>query len=140
MASPMPIARVWLRAGGPRRRMAAMEMPKPSAAHQRLHVLVGEWSGEETLSPSPWGPGGTATGRSTCRLDLDGFFVVQDYVEEKDGQVSYRGHGVFGYDAQSGEYAWYWVDSMGFVPAAPSRGSWEGDTLTFTSSSPHGQG
>ncbi len=29
---------------------------------------------------------------------------------------------------------------MGFVPAAPSRGQWVGDTLTPHSSSPMGQG
>jgi hypothetical protein len=117
-----------------------MDMPRPTAAHERLHVLVGEWFGHETLSPSPWGPGGEALGRSTCRLAMDGFFVVQDYEEEKDGKVVFRGHGVYGYDAQADQYAWYWVDSMGSVPAAPSRGSWEGDVLTFRSKGPHGEG
>jgi hypothetical protein len=55
-----------------------MEMPKPTEEHRRLHAFLGEWEGEEKLSPSPWGPGATALGRSTCRLDLDGFFVIQD--------------------------------------------------------------
>jgi hypothetical protein len=117
-----------------------MEMPKPSEEHRRLALLEGTWSGPETLSPSPWGPGGAAVGRSTCRMDLDGFFLIQDYVEEKDGRVVFRGHGVFGYDAQAKEYCWLWVDSMGFFPAAPSRGTWQGDTLTFHSTSPQGQG
>jgi hypothetical protein len=45
---------------------------------RRLHAFWGEWEGEEKLAPSPWGPGGTALGRSTCRLELDGFFVIQD--------------------------------------------------------------
>jgi hypothetical protein len=117
-----------------------MEMPKPTEEHRRLHVLAGEWAGDEILSPSPWGPGGPAVGHYTYRVDLDGFWVVQDYYEEKDGRVVFRGHGLFGYDAQTKEYCWYWVDSMGFVPAAPSRGRWEGDTLLFTSHSPQGQG
>jgi hypothetical protein len=117
-----------------------VEMPKPTDEHRRLHVLAGDWVGEEKLSPSPWGPGGSAIGRSKIRIDLEGFFVVQDYVEEKDGQTVFRGHGVFGYDAQAKEYCWFWVDSMGFVPAAPSRGRWEGDTLTFRSVSPQGEG
>lgn len=117
-----------------------MEMPKPTDEHRRLHVLVGEWSGEETLSPSPWGPGGSAIGRATFRLGLDGFFVIQDYEEEKDGRISFRGHGLFGYDAQANEFCWYWVDSMGFVPPGPSRGQWEGDTLTFRVKSPAGEG
>jgi len=117
-----------------------MEMPKPTEEHRRLHALVGDWAGEEKLSPSPWGPGGAAMGRSKCRLDLEGFYVIQDYVEEKDGKVVFAGHGIFGYDAQSKQYCWYWIDSMGYVPAAPSHGQWEGDTLTFHSKSPQGQG
>lgn len=117
-----------------------MEMRKPTEEHRRLYILAGEWVGEEKLSPSPWGPGGNATGRSSYRVEVDGFYVIQDYVEEKDGQVVFRGHGIFGFDAQAGEYCWYWVDSMGFVPAGPSRGQWEGDTLTFRSISPQGQG
>jgi hypothetical protein len=117
-----------------------MEMPKPTEEHRKLHVLAGDWVGDEKLSPSPWGPGGPAVGRYRGRVDMDGFFVVQDYVEEKDGRTVFRGHGVFGYDAQAKEYIWYWVDSMGFPPAAPSRGRWEGDTLTFRSISPQGEG
>ena len=59
-------------------------MPKPTKQHLKLKRFVGQWEGKEKLSPSPWGPGGEATGRYTGRLDLEGFFVIQDYVEEKD--------------------------------------------------------
>jgi hypothetical protein len=83
-----------------------MEMPKPTEEHRKLHVLAGDWVGDEKLSPSPWGPGGPAVGRYRGRVDMDGFFVVQDYVEEKDGRTVFRGHGVFGYDAQAKEYIW----------------------------------
>jgi hypothetical protein len=106
-----------------------MEMPKPTDEHRKLHALVGEWEGAETLSPSPWGPGGAALGKMNMRMDADGFFLLQDYVEEKDGRVVFRGHGVFGYDAESKTYAWFWFDSMGLVPEGPSRGTWQGDTL-----------
>jgi hypothetical protein len=116
-----------------------MEMPRPSAEHTKLHVLAGEWEGSETLSPSPWGHGGTAIGKSSGRLGPGGFFVIQDYVEEKGGQVVFNGHGVFGWDAEQKSYAWYWVDSMGFVPDAPARGQWVGDTLTFAKSTPRGE-
>jgi hypothetical protein len=115
------------------------QMPKPREEHARLGRLAGDWEGKEPLAPSPWGPGGEAVGKSTGRLDLDGFFLIQDYVEEKDGRVVFRGHGVFGWDASDGKYTWYWVDSMGSGPAAASRGEWKGDTLTFESSSAHGR-
>ncbi len=114
-------------------------MPVPNENHKKLHALAGSWIGDETLSPSPWGPGGTATGRVTARADLDGFFVLQDYVEEKDGKTVFKGHGVFGWDDANKVYTWFWFDSMGSVPEGPARGQWEGDTLLFTRVSPGGQ-
>ena len=115
---------------------AAAPMPQPGAEHKRLQALAGEWEGEEQISPSPWGPGGKATGRYSYRAGVDGFFLIQDYVEEKDGRIVFRGHGVYGWDAKDKMYTWYWVDSMGQVPPAPSRGRWEGDSLIFESTNP----
>ena len=115
------------------------EMPKPTEQHRKLHALAGEWEGAETLAPSPWGPGGPAMGSMKYRVDLEGFFVVGDYVEEKDGQVVFRGHSVFGWDEKQKNYVWWWLDSMGSIPAAPSRGKWEGNTLIFESKSEMGE-
>jgi len=120
--------------------MAMPEMPVVSEEHVRLHVFEGEWIGEETMSPSPWGPGGPAVGKYSGKIACDGFFIAQDYQQEKDGAVSYRGHGVFGYDAAQARVAWYWVDSMGSVPAQPAWGTWNGTTLELRSESPHGHG
>jgi hypothetical protein len=64
-------------------------------------------------------------------MDIDGFFLIQEYVQEREGKVTYRGHGIFSWDTQQQNYTWYWVDSMGFVPPGPSRGEWKGDTLTL---------
>jgi hypothetical protein len=110
-------------------------MPQPTEHHRRLAALAGNWSGPEKLYPSPWGPGGQGTGRTKARIALDGFFLLQEYEEEKDGRVVFRGHGAMGYDPQRGTYVWYWFDSMG-APPTPSRGTWEGDTLTFLSGDP----
>src|SRR3954447_24809929 len=108
-----------------------MEMPRPTESHKQLHRLAGKGTGEEKLSHSPAGPPAITRGRYEMRVDIDGFFVLQDYVQERDGQISYRGHGVFGWDAEKKTYTWFWVDSMGFVPPSPSRGQWTGDTLVF---------
>jgi hypothetical protein len=116
-------------------------MPKPGAEHRQLtEQLVGTWVGEEQMSPSPWGPGGPAVGSYTMKSICDGFFVQQDYQQEKDGKVSYLGHGVFGFDMQRKEFSWYWVDSMPAVPPAPAWGKWDGNTLVFESKSPQGAG
>jgi hypothetical protein len=106
-------------------------MPQPNEQHQRLRRLEGTWVGEEILRPSPWGPGGAAIGRISFRADIDGFFLIQDYVEERGGEVVYRGHGILGWDQPSQRYGWFWIDSMGTMPAAPSWGHWNDDTLAF---------
>jgi hypothetical protein len=117
-----------------------MEMPKLTDAHRKLQALAGTWVGNETMSPSPWGPGGVALGRNEIRIDLGGFFALQDYTQERDGRAGFRGHGIFGWDAERQAYTWYWIDSIGFPPDGPAYGQWQGDTLTFTRSTARGQG
>ena len=67
----------------------------------------------------------------TARVDIDGFFVIQDYVQESEGKVTYRGHGILSWDDPRRNFIWYWVDAMGLVPPVPARGDWKGDTLVF---------
>ncbi|RNF82612.1 DUF1579 family protein [Montanilutibacter psychrotolerans] len=114
-----------------------MDLPRPGPAHKRLMRLEGRWSGFEQLSPSPFGPGGVAFGRSTCRSALDGMALVQDYEEEKDGRVAFRGHGVFTIEPGSDDVLWWWFDSMG-LPPERARGHWDGDELLFEKSSTKG--
>jgi hypothetical protein len=115
------------------------EMPKPSAEHQRLlAAMTGSWTSEETIFPSPWGPGGKRTGRAESRAACDGFFAVTDYEQMTEGKVSYRGHGVYGYDGTKKCWSMHWFDSMGGMPAHLVWGNWEGDTLTFAISDERG--
>lgn len=115
-------------------------MPKPTEAHRKLEALAGEWVGSETLYPSPWAPEKrTAIGRTSNRMAVDGMFLINDYTEERDGAVLFRGHGVYGWDATRGRYTMHWFDSMG-MPPNETLGDWEGDTLTFRNQSSHGHG
>ena len=116
-----------------------MEMPQVTDQHRKLSALAGTWSGQEKMNPSPWdAAGGTATAKIQTRVDLDGFYVTTDYVQERNGQVSYRGHGVFGYDPAEKCYTMHWFDSMGMPCSTPARGKWEGNSLTFEQRSPMG--
>jgi hypothetical protein len=109
-----------------------MDMPKPTEAHRQLHKLVGLWNGEERVSPSPWDPkGGPAVGRARNRLALDGFVVVQDYEQERNGKITYQGHGVFSWDAIGQGYVMHWWDSMGMAPSE-LRGNFESGVLVLT--------
>jgi hypothetical protein len=122
-----------------RTRIDIMQMPKPGKPHAKLAALAGEWAGDETIHPTPWdAAGGMAKGAMKCRIDCDGFALVQDYVQKRGGKVTYRGHGVLGYDPQAKVYLWHWSDSMGGVPSEVTRGEWKGNKLAFQHSGPHG--
>ena len=109
-----------------------MEMPKPTEAHRKLAALAGRWTGTETIPPCPWDPkGGTAVGRCENRIAADGFILVHDYEQERNGAVTFRGHGVFTHDAAVNCYLLYWWDSMG-VAANVFKGNFNGDTLQMT--------
>ena len=114
-----------------------MDMPKIGPGHAQLARLTGEWSGDETVAPSPWGAGGPAHGRFSHRIELDGMALVQDYVEEKDGRTVFRAHGVFMLDPATGDTLWWWFDSLGFPPE-PARGLWHGDSLLLEKNTPRG--
>ena len=114
-----------------------MEMPQMSDAHRRLHRLVGTWSGDEKLSPSPWDPaGGAATGKSVNRAILDGFAVAHDYEQFRNGQISFKGHGVFTWNAQENVYYLHWFDSMA-TTVNTYRGQFDGDVLSLESVDPN---
>lgn len=87
-----------------------------------LTDLAGTWAGAETLSPSPWSPGGTAHGRHTFTVGLGGTALVHDYAQERDGATTLTGHGVWLPDGDA-QLAWFWFDSYGFVPPGPARGT-----------------
>ena len=113
-----------------------MEMPKPTPGHSRLEALAGHWEGEETMHPSQWDPeGGIAVGRRTSRLALNGFALISDYEQERDGVITYTGHGVWSFDPSEDLYALHWFDCMGSPPEV-FLGRFEGDVLTVAHGGP----
>ena len=119
-----------------------MDMSMPvQEQHRRFEKLAGSWIAEETLAPSPWdAKGGSAVGKIEARIGLGGFFLLADYVQERDGKVTYQGHGVYGYDAKNQRFTMHWFDNMGGSAEQPSYGAWDGDRLVFQSQSEQGHG
>ncbi len=99
-------------------------MSNPSEEHRKLYRLAGEWAGEEMIYASGQDRGGRASSRASSRIELDGHFVVSDYVEEREGVPPYRGHGIYGWDTAARTYTMHWFDSMGSIPATVARGQW----------------
>ena len=116
-----------------------MEMPRPGDAHKKLEMLAGRWIGDEKMHPGPMGPGGTSKGITDARISADGFYLIADYRQEKDGKASFHGHSVIGYDTFAKRYLWYWVDSMGMPPQSATAGQWKGEDLVFDGDTPHGK-
>ena len=92
--------------------------------HLKLHRLAGEWLGEEMVYPAAGDPGGRASSHTIGRIELEGFFVVTDYVEEREGAAPYRGHGIYGWDPVSATYTMHWFDSLGSLSTTVARGRW----------------
>jgi hypothetical protein len=113
-----------------------MEMPKPTPGHLRLEALAGHWEGEETMHPSQWDPkGGTAAGRTTSRVALSGFVVITDYEQERDGIITFAGHGVWSFDPGEDLYVLHWFDCLG-SPAERFLGRFDGEVLTVAHGGP----
>ena len=60
--------------------------PSPLEEHRKLAVFAGEWNGEETVFPSRWTAGGPATSKVVARMELNGFYLIQDSVQMRDGK------------------------------------------------------
>jgi len=111
-------------------------MPKPTAEHRKLEKIAGDWEGEEKMSPSPWDPkGGTALGRIRSRMAVGGFALINDYEQERDGKITFSGHGVFTFDPKEQLYTLTWFDCMG-VPPEVFKGTFEGEVLRLSHGGP----
>jgi hypothetical protein len=113
-----------------------MDTPQLNDAEHRLEKLAGHWIGKERIHSSPLNPqGGEATGRVHNRIVLDGALLVQDYEQEQEGKVRFRGHGVLSWDAAERCYLMHWWDSV-----APRvnvfRGEFAGEVLALDSQLP----
>ena len=110
----------------------------PLAEHARLAAFAGEWNGEEVVFPSRWTEGGTATSHVVAHMDLNGFYLIQDSVQTRDGKQSFATHGIFTFDREDRTYKLFWYDSLGYTPPSPASGGWVGKTLTLVRGSLRG--
>jgi Protein of unknown function (DUF1579) len=110
----------------------------PIEGHERLHALAGDWVGEEMMHDSRWFEAGPAMGYCCNRVALDGFCVVQDYRQERDGKVIFRGHGVFSFDVEDRLTKLFWFDSLGYIGPSPATGGWTEGALTLVRGSLRG--
>jgi hypothetical protein len=110
----------------------------PLPEHARLAAFAGEWNGEEVVFPSRWTEGGPATSHVVAQMDLNGFYLIQDSVQMRDGKQVFATHGIFTFDREDRTYKLFWYDSLGYTPPSPASGGWIGKTLTLVRGSLRG--
>jgi hypothetical protein len=115
-----------------------LDAPAPLEEHRKLAVFEGEWGGEEMVYPSRWTRGGTATSHVSARIALNGFYLIQDTVQMRDGKQSFATHGVFTYDREDRTYKLFWHDSLGYYPPSPASGGWINNSLILVRGSLRG--
>lgn len=117
--------------------MSSSQQPDSRA---QFDALVGQWTGTETIHPSPWGPGGPATGKWQIRRDGSGLHLILDYAEQRADGKSFDAHSVMAIDPESGDWLLFLFDSFGFPPLQPARGRWDGERLVLEKTTPRGVG
>ena len=83
-------------------------------------------------------PAAPATARVVARIDLNGFYLIQDARQSRDGKESFLTHGVFTYDREDKLYKLFWHDSLGYFAPSPASGGWKDKTLTLVRGSLRG--
>src|SRR3981189_3377953 len=112
--------------------------PTPLEEHRKLAAFAGEGSGEETVQPSRWTAGGPATSHVVARIDLNGFYLIQDTRQMRDGKETFATHGGFTYDREDRHSKLFWHDSLCYFAPAPASGGWSGKTLILARGSLRG--
>lgn len=107
-----------------------MELSKPSAEHQTLKPMLGEWKTTVRHWMQPGQEPLVSTGKSKNALVLGGRFMHTEY---KGGfmDMPFEGIGYTGYDRLQKKYVSVWMDSMG-TQVAMDTGTYDADSKTFT--------
>ncbi len=113
-------------------------IPKILPEHEKLAAFTGEWVGEEVVGQSRWFEAGPAQGFVSARIGLGGFYLIQDYRQERGGKTIFSGHGLVTFDREDGRYKMFWYDSVGFVPESPAVGHWKDNGLVLRQATLHG--
>lgn len=71
-------------------------------------------------------------------MDLNGFYLIQDVRQMRDGRETFATHGLFTYDREDRRYKMFWHDSLGYFAPAPASGGWTNNVLTLVRGSLRG--
>jgi hypothetical protein len=102
--------------------------------------LEGNFAGREIHHPmGEFTTVAYAEARVVGAFELNGLFLVRDYTTYRNGEILYRGKGLYGWDDARRRYTIWWFDTAGTEPVAPAYGIWRDDTLIFEYQRTHHQ-
>lgn len=114
--------------------LAAQEMPKPQAEHQKLAQSVGTWDATiETMGVD--GKLHNSKGVSVQKMGPGGFWLIDDFQGEMNGS-QFTGHGALGYDPQKKVYVQSWVSMAPLLMVFTGTFDKTGKVLTMTGDGP----
>ena len=131
ISRPLPLFSFLLLALAP---LAAQEMPKPQAEHQKLAQSVGTWDAViETVGID--GKLHKSKGTSVQTTGPGGFWIIDDFQGEMNG-VQFTGHGALGYDPQKKVYVQSWVSMTPLLMVLTGTFDQTGKVLTMIGEGP----
>lgn len=118
-----------------------MEMSKLNENHKLLTDSVGNWSYtvKMWMNGDPNSKPDISKGTATRKAIMDGRFVVMDVTGKMDmpgpdgkpKSMTFKGHGLEGYDNVKKKFVGTWMDNMG-TGIMMSQGDYDPATKTFT--------
>lgn len=114
-------------------------MSKLTASHHRLHQLAGVWHGDDQIINSGFNANyGNCQTVLTMRIALDGYIIIADAIQTRDGVEVYRTHRIFGWDERIQKYTLHHFDTDGLNFSTRAEGDWIDSTLALIQSTPYG--
>ena len=116
-----------------------MELAKLNENHKLLTDSLGTWSYTVKMWMDPSAPPQESKGTATRKAMMDGRFVVMDVTgkmempgpDGKTKSMTFKGHGLEGYDNVKKKFVGTWMDNMG-TGIMMSEGDYDPTTKTFT--------
>jgi uncharacterized protein DUF1579 len=118
-----------------------MELSKPSENHKLLSSLDGTWTYivKMWMDPTPNAKPQESKGTATRKSIMDGRFVAMDVSGQmempgpdgKPKNMTFKGHGMEGYDNVKKKFIGTWMDNMG-TAIMMSEGDYDPATKSFT--------
>ena len=84
----------------------------PGLQHAELAKMAGTWNVKATSWMKPGATPEQWSGTADCKMTMDGRYLVEDF----SGTMSmgpYHGHGMLGFNNQTGQWEHVWIDDMG---------------------------